>query len=453
MRHALHLPALLLLTATALAAGAADLEESPSRLSDEAVPVRAELDPGRTPPLIEWGDHHLGPGALPAGIELPTGAVWQPALFVYGSYRTAIQAYDNGNRHLSEWVHRLDLTANLRLTGTERLVASLRPLDREGRFTGHYFHPDGDDGWHEELDGELEAFYFEGMFDELFPNLDRDDRRAHDVGFTLGRQPLFFQEGMLINDTIDAVGLVKSSIPLPGTANTRISLVHGWNQLHRNDNREDDGARITGLFTEFDLPYGTIDLDLAYVDSERAAGDGWFAGVSSVQRIGGFNTALRLLGSRATTDGAAVSSGTLLFGELSWTPKGTVDVAYLNAFVGVDEFSSAARAPGTGGALGRAGILFASPGMGRYGAALSNRPDNAWGGAVGYQRFIGGVRRQLVVEAGTRQGEGDDDAWALGARLQQALGKRLLVQLDAFAGDHDRNGEGWGLRGELQVKF
>ena len=35
-------------------------------------------------PLVIFGDPFLAPGNLSAGFELPTGAVWQPSLWVFG---------------------------------------------------------------------------------------------------------------------------------------------------------------------------------------------------------------------------------------------------------------------------------------------------------------------------------------------------------------------------------
>ena len=53
--------------------------------------------------------------------------------------------------------------------------------------------------------------------------------------------------------------------------------------------------------------------------------------------------------------------------------------------------------------MGRTGILFAAVGLGRYGAALGNRADNAVGGSLGYQMFFKRTRQQLIVELGGRK--------------------------------------------------
>jgi hypothetical protein len=198
-------------------------------------------------------------------------------------------------------------------------------------------------------------------------------------------------------------------------------------------------------------------VDFVYVLEGDGGGDGLFWGASAVQRIGRVNTTFRMLGSAALQEESeVVSDGYLLFSEVSWTPARTRDNAYVNAFWGIDNFASAARGPDKGGPLGRAGILFAAVGLGRYGAALGNRADEAAGAAVGYQKFLDEAgRRQLVVEFGGRLGtDGESDgALALGARYQQALGQRMVLQLDAFGLFQESRDEGFGIRAELRYEF
>ena len=81
-------------------------------------------------------------------------------------------------------------------------------------------------------------------------------------------------------------------------------------------------------------------------------------------------------------------NGTLLFSEISTEIYPSHNVLYLNSFVGINNFSSAASAKGAGGPLGRVGILFAGVGLGAYPAALGNRADKSVGGALGFQMFF-----------------------------------------------------------------
>lgn len=119
---------------------------SSSRFSDQPAPLMKEGFPERPPPLIEWGDKLLGSGNLQHGFTLPTGANWSPSLWVYGDYRSALQTFNPGNAPtISEWANRLDLYANLQLTGTERVLLGFRPIDQvqDGvpRYSGYSFEP------------------------------------------------------------------------------------------------------------------------------------------------------------------------------------------------------------------------------------------------------------------------------------------------------------------------
>ena len=58
-------------------------EESPSRITDEFIPI-IELPP-RPRTLLELGAPFMHPGDIGKGFEIPTGAVWAPSLIFYGS--------------------------------------------------------------------------------------------------------------------------------------------------------------------------------------------------------------------------------------------------------------------------------------------------------------------------------------------------------------------------------
>jgi hypothetical protein len=434
-------------------------------LSDEVIPMLLEQDlPRRSAPLIELGPPLLGPGKLGRGWSLPTGAVWTPSLWIFGTYRTSISYVDSetpDSDALVEWPHRLDVLANLQLSGTERLVLGLQPLHHDGKFTTYTFTPSDRSGWGSEVSSEVSALFFEGDIGEIFPGLEPMDDRGLDIGFAVGRQLIEIQDGIMINDTIDSIGITRNTVRIPGTSSARVTALVGWNEINRDDNVRDDSALLYGLFTEMDTRYSTIEIDAAFVDSGSGsrhgsgAGDGLYWGLGTTQRVGFINTTLRLNGSHALDEeSAAVSDGTLLFAELSTSPRGSHDVVYLDLFWGIDRYSSAARAPTAGGPLGRTGLLFAAVGLGRFRPALGNRADEAAGAAVGYQRFWDHNRTQLVVELGGRQSTEDGpEALALGARLQRKLGRRLLLQLDGYVSEPDPGSTFWGLRSELLVRF
>lgn len=447
-----------------------------SRLSDQPIPL-AQL-PKRPKPLLELGSPFLGTGRIRQGFRIPGGAVWQPSFLLFGSFRTGLSVFDDDRVTTTQWANRLDLFGNLYLSGTERLVFGLRPLDEtveDGRrsFTGAaWFSPDpGDSG------GGIDAFnfdwdtvthlFFEGDFGEIFPALDPEDRRAADLGFSVGRQPINFQEGLLINDFVDAVGITRNNLRPDGTVNMRITGLFAWNQINRNTpstdvairNQEAEKARLVGMFTEIDWRFSTVAIDWIYVNggtfrglSDVTAGDGIYAGVSFVQRRGAFNSSFRLLGSIPLGDETPAGNplgisdpaggGALFFSEISWTPHHSHDLFYFNGFAAIDDYRAAALDPTIPGPLARAGILFAGPGLGNYPGALSSTASEVIGGAFGYQKFLAHTRQQLLVEAGgrfsTQSCSGslsscDGHSIAGGARYQIALGRRNVLVFDAFA--------------------
>ena len=403
----------------------------------------------------------LGTGEITPGFETPFGAVWQPSLIIYGEYRTAVQTFNNGDAEFSEWANRLDLFTNLYLTPTERIILGLRPFDdiRTGEFSGRSFGGDGGSEWVDGFNLEIRNLFFEGDFGELFPNLDPEDRLSLDYGFSIGRQPLLFQDGIMINDDFDAVGITRSSLFFLGSSATRITAVYGRNEIHRGDNVLDRDAQLYGLFFSSDYAKATYDLDLAYVDgSAESGGDGFYAGIAQTRRFGHYNSTLRANFSWALDEETtAVSNGSLLTAQISRHPRRNYDLVYLNAFWGIDDYTSAARDPATGGPLGNIGILFAAVGLGNYGAPLGNRANQAVGAAVGYQHFFDKDKtRQIIFELGGRTSTNsgmDDAAGALGVQYQRALNQHAIFVLGGFGSAHEERGGGYGARAEMRIKF
>ncbi|MGI9405144.1 MAG: hypothetical protein ACR2O4_02135, partial [Hyphomicrobiaceae bacterium] len=259
-----------------------------------------KLLPPRPSLLVELGDGFLDTGKLDSGFQVPViGAVWQPRFWAYAINRTTYQSFKDGrsgNRRETEIANRLDLFANLQLTGTEKILLGLRPTDqnRPNRFTRYSFSGQ-DEGFNNELNIDVETFFFEGDFGSLFPVLDEAGILPIYFGFTVGRQPLVFQEGILINDTVDAVGIIRNNIPFPGTSNLRVSAMWGWNRLDRNDIGTPSDEDMYGVFVAADTHWSTYNLDMIYVDDDNNR-DGFYVGASAIQRIpswGGISTAFR----------------------------------------------------------------------------------------------------------------------------------------------------------------
>ena len=286
----------------------------------------------------------------------------------------------------------------------------------------------GKDGFKSELNIDVETLFFEGDFGSLVPNLDPLGIKPIDFGFTVGRQSITFQEGILINDTIDAFGLVRNNLPFPGTSNLRISAMWAWDRLDRNDRLRGAEENMYGLFIAVDAPVSTYNLDMIHVDDNSNDGDAFYVGASAIQRLrmlGGLSSAFRINSSFALDDeisGNVSGTGTLLSAECSTALKGSDDIAYFNPFIGINNFAQAGREAILGGPLASLGILFASPNLSTYGAEVSPFTDDVVGLAAGYQAFWDRHRRNLIFEvAGRHDTDGNGfDQLGLGFQLQQA---------------------------------
>ncbi len=421
----------------------------------QPIPCRPEL-------FVETNERFLAPGYLEQGITLPTGAVWRPAVWVFGTYRVGASHMDNPNGNdLEEIATRLDLFGQLNLSGTERVLFGLRPYDKERgasrRFTGYDFN-DGStiDG----LNLDVQTLFFEGDFGEIFPNLDPYDTGTLDIGFSAGRQPMSFQQGLLINeDRIDAVTATRNTVSGMGNLNLRMTGVYAWNEIHRNNNQHDRNAQVVGLFTESDFRRSTVNADVVYVHSDSSFGSMWALALSSIQRFHGhentYNTSFHVLASIPTdAETKASGRGVLLFGQTSWTPHHTHDLVYLNGFWAIDQFTSPVRGTLAGGPLGQTGILFSAAGLGRFGAPLNNQASEVAGGSLGYQLFFNHTKQQVIFEVGGREPtNGADGAFGFGTRFQKALNQHWIVVLDGFASKQESQRWIPGTRIEFLAKF
>lgn len=443
-------------------------------LKDDYVPFKTEKTDyntiGRLPDRpglgIELGNGFLSTGNLDPGFEVPgLGWVLQPRLWAYLINRTAIQTFDNGlgAERESEIANRLDIFFNLQLSGTEKILLGLRPLDNNNprEFTRYTFEG-ADEGFNDFTRIGVETLFFEGDLGSVFQNLDKEGQSWLDFGFTVGRQPLVFQEGILINDTVDSVGFIRNNIPIPGTSNFRVSGIWGWNRLDRNDRGTPTSDNdMFGLFVAADTDLSTYNLDTIYVRDE-ANGDGFYIGAAAIQRIpwlDNLSTAFRVNASFALEDeipGNVVGDGVLLTAELSKNVKGSDDIVYFNSFLNIGNFTQAGREAVNGGPLANTGILFASPNLSTYLAEINPfTPDDVIGGAIGYQAFWDNKRRNLILEiAGRHDLSGDGfDSLGFGAQLQQAIGRHVQLQFEAFYTINEDRDDGAGARAEVQFVY
>ena len=435
-------------------------------IKKEYVPFKGADEITQRPHLfIEKGDFFLDSGKLYEGFEVPLlGAVWQPRLWSYMISRTAFQWFDNhasGTERETELANRTDLYVNLQLTGTDKILLGLRPLDnnRPDRFSRYTF--DGSsDGTTNELNLDVETLFFEGDLGSLTPSLDPAGTTLLDFGFSVGRQPITFQEGILINDTIDSIGFVRNNLVFPGTSNLRIHGMWAWNRLDRNDRSRGVESNMFALFGFADTPISTFNLDMIYVD-DNGRGDGFYIGASAIQRLrglGGISSAFRINSSFALEDeisGNVIGDGVLLTAELSSLVVESEDIVYFNTFVGIDNYTQAGREPIVGGPLANTGILFASPNLSTHLAEINPFTDDVVGFALGYQAFYDNTRRNIIFEiAGVKDTNGGEtDALSAGFQLQQAVGRYIQITAESFYTIQPSENDDSGMRLELQVVY
>ena len=400
----------------------------------------------------------LNKGSIFPGFESPTGAIWQPTVVIYGTYRAAAQHFDNGLANSDQIANRLDLFTNIYLTPTERILFSFRPLDINNNFTSYDFGSNS--GFKNNFNGRIRSLYFEGDFGELFPNLDPNDTKSLDYGFAVGRMPLNFQDGIMINDSMDAFGITRASMFNFGASASRLTALVAWNEINRGNNVEDSGTSLLGLFYAADYEKSTYEVDLAYVNgSTSSGGDGLYFGAGQTRRFGKINSTLRANFSWALdTETAAIDTGALLFSQLSRTMDYNFDIAYVNSFVGIGDYTSAARDPAVGGPIGGVnGLLFGAVGLGNYGSALTNRSNDAVGMAIGYQHFLDGQfsKRQIVADIGGRiSTDGNSrSGGGIGLGYQQALDQHAILRFDSFLASYDDGELGTGVRLEYSYQF
>jgi len=436
-------------------------------LKDEVVKFKSVGDiPFRPALFLELGDPFLDTGQLDAGFEVPIlGAIWQPRLWSYLINRTTVQTFDNGapgRLRDTEIANRMDLYANLQLTGTEKILLGLRPFDNNlpSRFTRYTFDGSNED-FNNELNLDIETLFFEGDIGSLLPKLDRAGIKPIDFGFTVGRQPFTFQEGIILNDTVDAVGFVRNNLVFPSTSNLRIAGLWAWDRLDRNDRNRGTDPNMYGLFVFADAHVSSYNLDMIFVDDNARNGDAFYIGASAIQRIralGGISSAFRINNSIALDEeigGNVIGDGSLLSAEFSTIVPGSDDIAYINPFISIGNFTQAGREQILGGPLASLGILFASPNLSTYGAEVSPFTDDVVGFATGYQAFWDDHRRNLILEIAGRHdydGQGFDQL-GIGFQLQQAIGQHIQAQLEGFYTFNGERDDGVGARAELFIVY
>jgi hypothetical protein len=433
-------------------------------------------------PPIEWGYPMYQAGPVGNGINL-FGAKnpARPQLLVFGDLRFGTAYNDNGALDTAQLAARLNLNVDLRLTATERFHVFLRPLDRveKGRVTRVEFGGNQRDlfGDHEILlDAEPEAAFFEGDLGQIWAGI-TDEYNLHDIPIAFGLTPLFFQNGVWMEDAImgGAITIPALNSPRLDISNMDITFFSGFDRvttkalLEPNGVFDDQDARLYGTAIFIEMREFYIEAGYGYTDDTRSSRQGdfsyhnltaavtkrWFGKVSNSFRVilnfdqdpgPGFNK---------------TADGWLVLMENSWiTSLPSTLIPYANFFVGYNKPQSLARDFGAGGVLKNTGINFETDGLTGF-PKLDDTANDTAGGALGVN-YLFSLNQQVVFELAGLTPLGSDnlpgrvakgDQIAFGARYQKPLSKSWIFRTDAIYGSREGEDDLAGVRAELRLKF
>ncbi len=398
----------------------------------------------------------------------------QPHLMVYGDWRTAVGASDNGAIERTRLATLLNLDIDLKLTGTERIHAFMRPLNKGPRITS--IDLGGDDGDDEEfsLDGNLDTLFFEGDLGPIWQGIS-GRRNNLDLPFTFGLIPMFLQNGVWLEDAFVGVATTiqaKNSGELD-ISNADLTFFVGFDKVSSRavsdgGKLSESGTKILGMAGFVETREGYLEFGAALTLADDVAGNGNadylnLTAAWSKRYYHWLSNSVRLIANVGQDlPGPETADGALLLIENSFgTPQPYTLVPYFNVFVGVGTPQSLARAGDAGGVLRNTGINFETDGLTNH-PKLDDSGHDAIGAALGVEYlpslFTAKNRQQIVLELAGQHPFGDDakargDEFAFGARYQFVINNAWIFRADAMVGVRENDDNLAGLRFEVRRKF
>jgi len=389
----------------------------------------------------------------------------------YGDLRVGAASYDNGvpgKADQSVIAARLNLDMDLALTATERIHAFVRPLDSNGSFTRYQISGGAqDDEFIDELDFNLDTLFFEG---DLGAMLQGFTNRANslDLPITLGRVPLFTQNGIWLDDAFDglAFGITAKNNPAHDISNMDLTFFAGVEQVTTAAVPDsNDNAKVFGLAGFADAWKGYTELGYGYIEADDSDLSYHNVTAAFTRRYQGrLANSIRLIGNLGQKGiaGQKTADGVLVLLENSLIPRRPLNavpspinfVPYFNLFAGFDTPQPLARAADSGGVLKNTGINFESDGLTAY-PTLDASGHESYGGAFGVE-YLFGLDRQIVFEGAVVERMGDStlgSQYALGARYQHKINNAWIVRLDAMHGWRQELKDVYGARVEIRRKL
>jgi len=425
-------------------------------------------------PLIELFRPQYSEGPFRQG-KNPFGSKNTSSLqfLAFGDWRTAVAFNDNGALEVGRLATRLNLDLDLKLTGTERIHAFIRPLDKGGNFTRHEFAGnDREGGTNLELDGNIETLFFEGDIGAIYSGI-IDEHASFDLPVALGLTPFIFQNGVWVEDafTGGAITLAAKTSPVLNISNMDFTFFAGFDKVTTPAARDslgglndDNDLNVFGIASFFDANEGYFEAGFGVIE-----GKGEFADIDYKSITGAFTSrygawlsnSIRFVGtfgqdrdngSQQTADGQIILVENSLITSLPSTL-----VPYANFWVGFDRPQPLAD---DSGLLKNTGISFETDGLTGF-PKLDDTGHNTFGGAIGLS-YIFSLDQQLVVEAAALETLGDDfeagraaqgSQFGLSVRYQRPIAPGWIVRTDAMIGILENVDDIGGVRFEIRRKF
>ncbi|HTU43271.1 MAG TPA: hypothetical protein VMF10_16300 [Candidatus Aquilonibacter sp.] len=276
-----------------------------------------------------------------------------PRLDVDGFVRTQILAeqlkapeYGFDHYFRSLLVPEVDLEVNLQLTATQRIHMQFLPLDGGfARPTQYEIYPGG--GWTVRTvrdGGEPAEVWYEG---EIFNWLAPKDQYPLDLNLAIGRFPLSFQNGILMNNIADGFAISKDNIQLFNWSNLNIIYFLTWGETQGGftaEQQQQERKNLTGIDSDADIGNYFVEGDfLASYDNPRtiqypANLNRFFWALSVTRSIGEEGFTLRAIGSTGNQ-----SQGNGQFFSLETTHEFMDTRPYFNIFGATKNFLTASQ--------------------------------------------------------------------------------------------------------------
>jgi hypothetical protein len=432
-------------------------------------------------PLLEWGRDLYREGPLQKGRSFLFGDANElfPQFMLYGDWRTAVGFADVGSTQFGQAATRFNFDLDLKLTATERIHAFIQPLEKNGDITRIEFGEirDGDDDTDLNLDGNLDALFFEGDLGALLRGSDGTVSNF-DMPFAVGLMPLLFQNGVWLEDAFTGVAFTlpaKNSKAL-NISNYDVTFFAGLDRVDTGAvagvGGDDNDATIIGFNSFLEWMTGYWEIGYGYTFGEAGVGDqdvNYHNLTAAFSRRYGacLSNTVRAIFNVGQDSDVDTADGVLLLVENSLITKSPYTVVpYFNLFAGFGHPQSLARNAGAGGVLKNTGINFEGDALTAF-PSLNATGNDSFGAAIGLDLIPGlgsadpAGRSQLVLELAGLHATDDDpndaapdgDEFAIGARWQKPLNNFLILRSDATIGLREEEDEYAAVRFELRWKF